>query len=420
MKNKFITGKEKTIIRNDHHGWNCDTYVKIKGYCYEITTMKRSNGIVFSLAIQVNDEGSSNGFIGVSYNPFTAKRYPLIEAKIRATEDAVKKQHYEALAKFDEMSGELPEKSEAYKIKPGQMLMCVGAGLSEGLNRVIYRVDDDNDKFYWINVKTLQMGQEKLNYLRDYDEKFGIGTYYVKGEMMPQDALENLILDAHDKKKLDAEQLPARQAAAKAEHEAAMQATKEAFPHLEAYGQYCAVKNVAANIRIELKKYFPNQKFSVRSENNSVYISWEDGPVTASVKAVTDKFEAYSSDVTGDFRDYDPKNFNLVFGGCKYVFEQRSMSKATETIFMQWAESSFAEGRQYNSHGRSNLAHRLFTQYDIPQGEFCIERKQGVTSGLNSPETFWEVVEKEAIQGDDETLENFTEEVIDPNQMSMF
>jgi hypothetical protein len=89
-------------------------------------------------------------------------------------------------------------------------------------------------------------------------------------------------------------------------------------------------KLAAKNIRIELKKRFPETKFSVRKEHyGSVYISWVDGPTTKDVKAVVDKYAAGSFDSSEDTYRDAVTPWNAVFGGSKYVSTSREYSTAT-------------------------------------------------------------------------------------------
>ena len=85
------------------------------------------------------------------------------------------------------------------------------------------------------------------------------------------------------------------------------------------------------NIRKELKRNFPNTKFSVRYSSFSGgadwSIRWEDGPTQDAVNNVVKKFQNSHSDFTGDYWDYDPSEFNNLFGGEKYVMVYREKSK---------------------------------------------------------------------------------------------
>ena len=89
--------------------------------------------------------------------------------------------------------------------------------------------------------------------------------------------------------------------------------------------------HAAKNMRIELKMYFPKIKFSVKSDSfaggNSIDISWTDGPTTEQVKkAVTGKYSAGNFDGMTDSYEYSREVFPEIFGGSKYVTENRHVS----------------------------------------------------------------------------------------------
>ncbi len=389
QKEKFITDEPKTSIRKDHHGWNGETYVKIKGYCYMITTIKGYSGFIVSTARKVNDEGSSNGMRGVSFMLYGGDEWALAKEKATATETKIREVHTASVNKFLAMDAELPSKEEAYQIKPGQVIISVGYALSEGSNEVVYKVDDDD--YFFVNKETLELGRCNLSLLRDIRKQFGIGRYYEEGDMMDVDIVNDLVMDAIEKKKRDEEERPAREAAAKAEREAAIAELKAEYPYLIERTDKSGGTFAAQNIRIEFKRNFPNVKFSITSDYGKVDINWLDGPTTESVAKITSKYEDHKTDITGDYRDPDPSLFNNVFGGCKYVFEQRSMKPETERVLMQWANERFDKGEKYDTHYAGNLAYRLFCDYEIPANGFEIMPKQ-TTGGINRPATFWEIV----------------------------
>jgi hypothetical protein len=89
----------------------------------------------------------------------------------------------------------------------------------------------------------------------------------------------------------------------------------------------------AANIRTELKRAFPGVRFSVRSRSfaggDDINIGWTDGPTLKEVKAITGKYEEGAFDGMEDIYNYNHDNqFPGLFGGAKYVFENRSISDA--------------------------------------------------------------------------------------------
>lgn len=87
----------------------------------------------------------------------------------------------------------------------------------------------------------------------------------------------------------------------------------------------------AKNLRIELKRVFPEVKFSVRSESYSggcsINVGWTDGPLTEDVEKISGKYQEGSFDGMTDCYNYDREDvWTDVFGGAKYVMEQRHES----------------------------------------------------------------------------------------------
>jgi len=84
----------------------------------------------------------------------------------------------------------------------------------------------------------------------------------------------------------------------------------------------------AKNIRTELKRHFPWVKFTVTSKSfsggNSINIRWDLGPTSQAVNAITDRYQESDFDGMQDLsiprRTLHPE----LFGGAKYVHEQRS------------------------------------------------------------------------------------------------
>lgn len=102
-------------------------------------------------------------------------------------------------------------------------------------------------------------------------------------------------------------------------------AIKAAHPELKvAEDRYAGGKLAAANMRIMLKAAFKGCKFSVRSDYNSVNISWTGGPTVGEVDAVVGRFDAGHMDVTGDYTDFTSTAWTDTFGGVKYLFTHRS------------------------------------------------------------------------------------------------
>lgn len=88
-------------------------------------------------------------------------------------------------------------------------------------------------------------------------------------------------------------------------------------------------KLAAVNIRTELKRAFPNVRFSVRKEDwGSIRVTWTDGPTESAVKEITDKYKGGSFNGMEDIYVHADSPWTTLFGGSKYVFTARDASPA--------------------------------------------------------------------------------------------
>jgi hypothetical protein len=373
-KSKFITEEPKTRITRSHGEWMGETLIKIKGYCYEIITSKGRGGIR-SYAMKVNDAGTSGSMYCVSFSMSDMeKTIELGSEKAIATEAKVKALHMAALAKFQANTDELPSKDEAYKIEVGQVVFMNDSGQNVSYDKrlIIYKLDEFD--YYTVNETNLQITHDSLSYLRDIEHKSGIGKYYKKGDVVSPEFAAELLEKALAKAQADEDARPAREAAAKAERDAQIAEIEQSYPYLQKPSRNSGGgKHVAVNLRIELKRLFPEVKFSITSSYSSCDIRWTDGPTKNQVKEISSKYEDHVTDSSGDFRDYSPDLFNEVFGGCNYVFEDRSMSDETEAIIAALVK----ENHKTNEFGteREEL-NRIFYQLEIPSTPFSIVRDQ--------------------------------------------
>lgn len=106
----------RTSIGKSFYGWKAETSTtkKIKGYDWEITTMKRYGGELVSTATG-GKSMKQDGYSTFEYSPFEDPNYSLVRSKPKmVNEKAVTKQHEEALKifieKMNEMSGEIMAK----------------------------------------------------------------------------------------------------------------------------------------------------------------------------------------------------------------------------------------------------------------------------------------------------------------------
>jgi len=413
---KFINEQEKTrIYRNRDGGWSAETYVQIKGYAYMINTFKYSNGVIKCDAVELDDNSAGNGFVSVTYSPFSSKSYKLASLKAIANEKNIRQVHFEGLAKLDEMKDELPEKKTAYKIQPGQVIFLNGYGQDEhSHNRlIVYKVE--NETIHYVNEKTLEIGSHKEHSVKPIEKKFGIGIYYKQNDIVKDlDAVNNLVIEAYEKKKKFEAERPEREAKAAKEHQEAIAQIMAEYPYLKPIEKKWGGKYAAENIRIELKRHFPGVVFSVVTHNlDTVNIRWTNGPSRISVTKITNKYENHETDHSGDFRDYAPTLFTETFGGAKYVFEERNISDDIREKLMkqihQQIHDDYEANRSFNV-----LAH----ENDFPETDFDIY--------FNYNSQKWQIKpQEEAILQHSEMVENSNEtepeEIFnDPNQLSIF
>lgn len=91
-------------------------------------------------------------------------------------------------------------------------------------------------------------------------------------------------------------------------------------------------------VKAELKKAFPNVKFSVTSDYNCVRVSWTNGVTVAMVEAITSKYKLGHFDGMTDSYEYSNRRDDVP--QVDYVFLSRDIS---EDIY----EAKFVEYKKY-------------------------------------------------------------------------
>jgi len=156
----------------------------------------------------------------------------------------------------------------------------------------------------------------------------------------------------------------------------------------------------SAAIRQELKKAFPHTNFSVRSESyaggDSVRVSWDDGPTSAEVEAISGKYQYGSFDGMEDIYKYTNSRDDIP--QTKYVSESRGMSDETKAVLQPIAEALFESfkrednDRPYNCWDAPQFLHRIFANVSFMAGA----KATGIirtpeTCGINNPEVFYTI-----------------------------
>lgn len=252
-----------------------ETYVEINGYTWLIYSARNDrNKRLYTKANRVvvtkGDGASMVKYEASMLETDTDKVKDIIvpsEPVLRLTENLLRQHHEQALAKVTEMynNGEFPTKEAAYVVGVGQVVCNHDYSKS-----VIYGISKDGRTGYTAKLNGEGTGEVELDYIRDYDKKFGIGNYYIKGEIMSEEETQELATKA--------------QAAQQVLDEALALKDKEA-------------KEQADKLQAFLSQY---QRADTRTSSNLLkrYIL-EKYPTVSKVTVSTDKFSGGSSiDVT--------------------------------------------------------------------------------------------------------------------------
>lgn len=268
-------------------------------------------------------------------------------------------------------SGKVEEIKPVPALPYGCKVYIFGAGMSDHYGAICSAPNEYGTyKVVKISEHEDRQGFATLDkYARPLSKKFGIGVYYADNlETYPAEFVQKYI-DAGEVAERNRKQAEQAQAQADKEERANL---PKLYPHLTPNPQDDS-KTTKSNLIAELKKNFPAVKFSVTKRHYSSYdIEWTNGPTREEVAKITGKFEDHETDYTGDFRDYSPSNFNRVFGGFKYVFENRNISAEISALLPQLAELL----ADYKGAHPEEIFRRILSRTPIPANaqNFRIER----------------------------------------------
>ena len=97
----------KTIIRKSYHGWSGETVTTVGNKDWKITTLKRSDGSISTVA-QAGKMGSGEGYTTFSFMMYQDPSVRLNSVKARATSKKVGDVHSDGLEKFEKYINENP------------------------------------------------------------------------------------------------------------------------------------------------------------------------------------------------------------------------------------------------------------------------------------------------------------------------
>lgn len=213
-------------------------------------------------------------------------------------------------------------------------------------------------------------------YARPHSEKQGIGRYYADDLETVDPETVTAYIQKAEAATIQKEAKEKQLAEDNAKERAALPGL---YPHLTVNTDSDS-KTTKANLVAQLKKTFPGVKFSVRKRHHDSYqIEWTDGPSTRQVDEVAEMFEDHATDITGDFRDFNPSNFNRVFGGFKYIFPERNKSEQVKALTAQ--AEQFVKGDHMRP---EEFINELFHAQGFPAGAEItgIERTEATSGSL--------------------------------------
>lgn len=252
---------------------------------------------------------------------------------------------------------------------------AVYGAVGDGRIVLMSNVVDDCFEGEFFSYKSYMSDKE----VQPIEEKRGIGIYYCENEEpYTEEELENAIKNAviREQNRINHEN------ELKLANEREIEELKKEYDFLTQKYQGMKKREETNNVRKLLKKHFPNVKFSVRydsfSGGDSITVSWNDGPLESVVNPVVKKFQDSHSDYSGDYWDYNPSNFNNLFGGFKYVsvsrgFNDETIKEYTDKIieFVPALECR----RTYNEARNRNDNQEYFREVNIQASNSELDRK---------------------------------------------
>lgn len=405
--------EKKTKIERLRGNLRAETITTVNNQTFEISTFK-TRGFLVSNALPIKAaQNGSTEIISFDFNDLTNKKILLIKEECsRATEKAIKAQHFKALAVFDEMheKGEIqPNTPEEVEIK--DIIFLDGYGKckgSEGNKYVVYEIEKTTFGTIYKTVELDTLTIHSHDHVKPYSEKFGIGMYFEKGYCFDgsQDDLNNLIIDSikneKDLKVKKAEEEKKKAELLKVETENLLKTYNYLTPVKAAENEEQQTKK---NVLTELKRAFPGVKFSMKkSDWRSYRLSWTDGPTRKEIENLLNKYIGYSSSECGDYYDPNRSLFNDVFGYFKFFFFDREMSKEIETLKEEFNK---------DINNRENYVFsKIFQNTSIPVGANTFKIEEG-DSWNPKTESFFRLVYNTFVAATKEALGSADIEVID-------
>jgi hypothetical protein len=264
---KIMTTSKNTRIYRSFHGWIAETNENVNGQDWKITTNKGYSGKITSTA-----QSGTKTDMGFSFEMFGKdKSITLVSEKARATEKSIREQHAKALILFDE-NEEVQKRSDkkaAYTIEVGQVVWGIGYAMNDDIDSraAIYEIEETKwgTVYHTVNLQNLRLS--RVDRIRDIEEKFGIGTYYEKGDIIEAEELTNLVIEAKEKEAKEARKAESEKLLAQAERAAKIEEGQQ-IVNIPAWAKCVIVAEMYQNDSDSMTDYFST------SVSKTVYLAF--------------------------------------------------------------------------------------------------------------------------------------------------
>lgn len=221
------------------------------------------------------------------------------------------------------------------ELERGQILWLNGYGQNKHSHERLVLLNIERSHYgTWyrcVNVDKLTM--RRVDHVRPESELFGIGIYYTPGDMF--DRLEDIglfiecAIENEKLIKMEAEE-EAKQKSINRAKMVEEYKSKYTFLELAKGSKKSGHALGASNLRKELKRQFPGVTFSITSKSysggNSIDVRWTDGPLTADVDKIADRYQECDFNGMEDLETCRNSVFPGLFCGAHYVQTQRDVT----------------------------------------------------------------------------------------------
>lgn len=177
---------------------------------------------------------------------------------------------------------------------------------------------------------------------------------------------ERVTQEAHDASEASYAQSRAEQKRKDEEREAAKNII---MGELRAKYPWASGRRASENLKTLLGQTFPGIAFSVRSDSNSLTVSWENGPSDEEVGKLGNEFRSGSFNGMTDSYDYDNsaagRAWSEVMGSVRYVSYSRTVDRQPVIDGLQ---ADIAQWDEHGHHSLNQVAHRLIAKTSFPAG----------------------------------------------------